>query len=155
MHAIDRRLADLGIALPAPAAPLAAYVGHVVHGGTCVVSGQLPLENGEVAVAGTLGAGVSVEDGARAARICAINLLAQVRAACGGDWARLERCVRLGGFVAATAHFTDHPAVINGASQLMVDALGEAGAHARAAVGVASLPLGAAVEVEGTFALRA
>ena len=154
MHAIDRRLADLGIELPEPAAPLAAYVGRVVHGGIVTVSGQLPLVDGAVAVTGRLGDDVSVEDGARAARLCAINLLAQVRAACGGEWDRLDRAIRLGGFVAATAEFTEHPAVINGASQLVADALGERGAHARAAVGVASLPLGAAVEVEGTFALR-
>ena len=153
MHAIDRRLADLGIALPEPAAPLAAYVGHVVQGGACTVSGQLPLEGGKLAVAGRLGDTVTLEEGVRAARLCTVNLLAQVRAACGGDWSRLDRCIRLGGFVAATPDFTDHPAVINGASQLVADVLGEAGAHARAAVGVASLPLGAAVEVEGAFAL--
>lgn len=155
MHPIDRRLADLGVTLPEPAAPLAAYVGHVVHAGLCTVSGQLPIENGEVTLKGRLGEGVSVEEGAAAARLCAINVLAQVRAACAGDWDRLERCVRLGGFVAAAPDFADHPAVVNGASQLVADALGERGAHARAAVGVASLPLGAAVEVEGTFALRA
>ena len=154
MHPIDQRLADSGITLPEPAAPLAAYVGHVVHGGIVTVSGQLPLVDGAVAVTGRLGDDVSVEDGARAARLCAINLLAQVRAACGGEWDRLDRAIRLGGFVAATAEFTEHPAVINGASQLVADALGERGTHARAAVGVASLPLGAAVEVEGTFALR-
>lgn len=154
MHAIERRLADMGVTLPEPASPLAAYVGHVVHGGICTVSGQLPLKDGGLEVTGRLGDGLSVKDGVRAARRCAINLLAQVRLACAGDWDRLERCVRLGGFVAATPDFTDHPTVIHGASQLVADALGERGAHARAAVGVASLPLGAAVEVEGTFALR-
>ena len=154
MHRIDKRLADLGIQLPEPAAPLAAYVGHVVHGGLVTVSGQLPLENGAPAMTGRLGDGVGEEDGARCARLCAINVLAQLRAALEGDWDRLERCVRLGGFVAATPDFTQHPAVINGASELMVDVLGERGAHARAAVGVASLPLGVPVEVEATFATR-
>ena len=154
MHPIDQRLADLGLVLPEPTAPLAAYVGHVVQGGLVTVSGQLPLENGAPAMTGRLGDGVGVEDGARCARLCAINVLAQLRAAIGGDWDRLERCVRLGGFVAAAPDFTQHPAVVNGASELMVDVLGERGAHARAAVGVASLPLGVPVEVEGTFALR-
>ena len=154
MHPIARRLADLGIALPEPAAPLAAYVGHVAHRDLVTVSGQLPLENGAPAMTGRLGDGVSVEDGVRCARLCAINALAQLRAALDGDWDRLERCIRLGGFVAATPDFTQHPAVINGASELMVEALGEGGAHARAAVGVASLPLGVPVEVEATFAIR-
>ena len=155
MHPIDQRLADLGIVLPEPAAPLAAYLGHVAHGGIVTVSGQLPLEGGAPALIGRLGDAVSVEDGTRCARLCAINVLAQLRAALEGDWSRLERCIRLGGFVAATPDFAQHPAVINGASELMVEALGDKGAHARAAVGVASLPLGVPVEVEATFAIRA
>ena len=154
MHAIERRLADLGITLPEPTAPLAAYVGHVVHGGLCTVSGQLPLAGGKVSVTGRLGDTVTMEEGLAAARLCAINLLAQVRVACGADWDRLDRCIRLGGFVAATPEFTGHPTVVNGASKLIADVLAERGAHARAAVGVTSLPLGAAVEVEGLFALR-
>ena len=154
MHAIERRLANLGITLPEPTAPLAAYVGHVVHGGLCTVSGQLPLAGGKVSVTGRLGDTVTMEEGLAAARLCAINLLAQVRVACGADWDRLDRCIRLGGFVAATPEFTGHPAVVNGASKLIADVLAERGAHARAAVGVTSLPLGAAVEVEGLFALR-
>ena len=154
MHAIDARLDELGIALPEPAAPLAAYVGHVVHAGIVTVSGQLPLEGGAPAATGRLGDTIDVERGAHCARLCAVNLLAQLRAACGGDWNRLDRCIRLGGFVAATPEFTQHPAVVNGASELMVEVLGERGAHARAAVGVASLPLGVPVEVEATFALR-
>ena len=153
-HAIDRRLAELGISLPEPAAPLAAYVGFVVTGGTVVVSGQLPLEGGSPRARGRLGDAISVEEGAACARACAVNVLAQLRSAIEGDWDRLDRCVRLGGFCASTPEFTDHPAVVNGASELMVEVLGERGAHARAAVGVAALPLGVPVEVEATFALR-
>jgi enamine deaminase RidA (YjgF/YER057c/UK114 family) len=106
-----------------------------------------------MAVSGRLGAGVSLEQGQEAARLCALNLLAQARAACGGDLARLARCLKLGGFVSCTPEFTEQPAVINGASDLIVEAMGEAGQHARFAVGCASLPRGAAVEVEGIFEL--
>ncbi len=154
MSTIEKRLSDMGIAIPDPAAPLAAYVGHVVHNGIVTVSGQLPLVGGVLSQTGLLGAGVSVEEGAAAAQICAINILAQVKIACGGDLERIERCIRLGGFVASTPDFTDHPKVINGASEFMDAVLGDKGAHARAAVGVAALPLNASVEVEATFAIR-
>jgi enamine deaminase RidA (YjgF/YER057c/UK114 family) len=150
---VDSRLADLGLTLPTPAAAVANYVPFVISGSLIFVSGQLPLESGAVAVTGRLGDGVSIEDGARAARLCAINLLAQARAAAGGDLDRIARLVRLAGFVASTPDFTDQPKVINGASDLMVAVLGEAGRHARAAVGVASLPLNAAVEIEAVFEL--
>jgi enamine deaminase RidA (YjgF/YER057c/UK114 family) len=118
-----------------------------------VVSGQLPIEAGSVRYRGKLGGGISLEDGQAAARLCAINILAQAKAA-SGDLERIAVCLRLGGFVACTPDFSDHPKVINGASDLMVAVLGEAGRHARAAVGVASLPLDAAVEVEAMFELR-
>ena len=154
MSTIESRLADMGITIPEPTAPLAAYVGHVVHNGIVTVSGQLPLVGGAPSQTGLLGAGVSVEEGAAAAQICAINILAQVKVACGGDIERIERCIRLGGFVASTADFTDHPKVVNGASEFMGAILGEKGAHARAAVGVAALPLNASVEVEATFTIR-
>ena len=154
MSTIEKRLSDMGIAIPDPAAPLAAYVGHVVHNGIVTVSGQLPLVGGVLSQTGLLGAGVSVEQGAAAAQICAINILAQVKIACGGDLERIECCIRLGGFVASTPGFTDHPKVINGASEFMGAVLGNKGAHARAAVGVAALPLNASVEVEATFAIR-
>ena len=144
----------MGIELPEPSAPLAAYVGHVVHAGTVTVSGQLPLRDGQPAYRGVLGENVTIEEGYDAARLCAIGVLAQLRVAVGGDWERLERAIRLGGFVAATPSFEAHPKVINGASELIAAVLGERGAHARAAVGVASLPLGVPVEVEATFALR-
>jgi len=151
---IEQKLADMGIELPRPPAPLAAYVGYVTHGDLVFVSGQLPLEDGKPAHMGLLGRDVSVEDAAAAAKICAVNLLAQVKKACDGDLERIVQCVRLGGFVASTPDFTDHPKVINGASEFMGEVLGERGAHARAAVGVSALPLNACVEVEGTFAIR-
>lgn len=148
---VSSRLAELGIVLPSPAAPAANYVPFVQSGALLFVSGQLPMENGKLAVTGTIGAGLTVEDGQRAARLCAINLLAQARAALGGDLDRVVRCVKLGGFVACTTDFDQHPAVINGASNLMVDVLGDAGRHARFAVGSNVLPFGAAVEVEAIF----
>ena len=151
--AVEERLAALGIGLPEPASPLAAYVGRVEAAGLLVVSGQLPLVDGKVLMTGRLGDGVSVEDGARCARACAVQILAQAKVAVNGDWSRLARCVRLGGFVASTPDFTEHPKVVNGASELIAEILGERGAHARAAVGVAALPLGVPVEVEAMFAL--
>jgi len=151
---ISARLNDLGITLPQAAAPAGNYVPWVRQGDLVIVSGQLPLRDGKIVTTGLLGASVSLEDGAAAARLCAINLLAQVQAACDGDLERVAQVVRLGGFVACTADFTDHPKVINGASDLMVAVLGDAGRHARAAVGCPSLPLNACVEVEGMFALR-
>ena len=154
MSSIEARLSEMGIVIPEPAAPVASYVGHVVHNGVVTVSGQLPLENGALSQTGLLGAGVSIEEGAAAARVCAINILAQIKVACGGDLERIVRCIRLGGFVASTPDFTDHPKVINGASDFMGEVLGERGAHARAAVGVAALPLNASVEVEATFAIK-
>ena len=150
---IDAKLAELGITLPTPAAPVANYIGFNLVGKLVIVSGQIPLVDGKVAVTGKLGAGVSVEDGQRAARICFINLLAQVKAA-AGDLDRVKRVVRLGGFVACTPDFTQQPQVINGASDLAVAVFGEKGKHARAAVGSPSLPVDAAVEVEGMFELE-
>ena len=151
-NTVDERLAALGITLPPAAAPAANYVPFVLEGGLLTISGQLPIENGAVAVTGRLGDTVLLEDGQRAARLCAINLLAQAKAALG-DLGRIRRCVRLGGFVASTPAFTDHHLVMNGASDLIAQALGEAGKHARAAVGTSSLPRNAAVEVEALFAV--
>lgn len=148
---VSSRLAELGIELPSPAAPAANYVPYVQSGALLFVSGQLPMENGKLAVTGTIGDSLMIEDGQRAARLCAVNLLAQARAALGGDLDRVVRCVKLGGFVACTTDFDQHPAVINGASNLMVDVLGDAGRHARFAVGANVLPFGAAVEVEAIF----
>lgn len=144
---IEARLKELGITLPQAAAPAANYVPFVTSGHLLFISGQLPMEDGKVAVSGTLGTDVMLENGQRAARLCAINILAQANTALG-DLDRVRRVVRLGGFVASANGFTDQPKVVNGASDLMVEVFGDAGRHARAAVGVNVLPLGAAVEVE-------
>ncbi|RAU21377.1 hypothetical protein CU669_13160 [Paramagnetospirillum kuznetsovii] len=150
---VAARLKELGIELPTPAAAVANYVPFVVTGSLVFVSGQLPLEAGKMAVTGKLGDSVSLDDGVRAARLCGLNLLAQARAAAGGALDRV-RLIRLTAFVASTPSFTDQPKVINGASDLMVQVLGEAGRHARVAVGAPALPLDAAVEIEGIFELR-
>ena len=136
---IDARLAELGITLPQPASPAGAYVPYVVSGKLVFVAGQITLENGEIKYKGRLGEGMSVDDGYAAARLCGLNLIAQVRAACAGDLDRVKRVVRLGGFVNSAADFTDQPKVINGASDLMVEVFGDAGRHARATVGAPSL----------------
>jgi len=150
---VEAKLKELGIELPVPAAAVANYVPFVVSGSLVFVSGQLPLENGKPAVLGKLGAGVTIEDGARAARLCAINLLAQAKAAAGGDLDRIRRVVRLTAFVASDPAFTDQPKVVNGASDLLVEVLGEAGRHARVAVGAPSLPLNVAVEIDAVLEL--
>ena len=147
---IEVRLEELGLTLPHPAAPVAAYVPAKEAGGLLYVSGQLPMRMGEVE-GGTLGEDVSVAEGAQAARLCGLMLLSQARKAVG--LSRVTSCVKLDGFVACVRGFTDQAKVINGASELMQDVLGEAGRHARAAVGVPALPLGACVEVAGVFQL--
>lgn len=150
--AIEDRLAELGLELPDAPAPAANYVPYVQSGALLFVSGQI-AKDGDRLLTGKLGQDMTIEEGQAAARVCALNLLAQVRAACDGDLSRLKRVVRLGGFVNATADFTDHPAVINGASDFFGEVMGPAGAHARAAVGSSSLPFGVAVEVDGVFEL--
>jgi enamine deaminase RidA (YjgF/YER057c/UK114 family) len=148
---IQARLTELGITIPVPQPPVATYVPFVRTGNLVVVSGQLPMAQGKLAFAGKLGETVSLEDGQAAARQCFLNLLAHVNTACGGDLDRVVRVVRLGGFVACGPGFSQHPAVINGASDLAVEIFGDAGRHARAAVGVPSLPLDAAVELDAIF----
>ena len=148
---LDRRLDELGITLPAAAAPVAAYVPTVLANGLLHVSGQLPFRDGKV-VTGRLGDDVDVAGGQAAARLCGLMLLAQVQAAVGLD--RVERVVKLGVFINSAGDFTQQPEVANGASELMQDVFGEAGRHARAAVGVPALPRGAAVEVDAVFAIR-
>jgi enamine deaminase RidA (YjgF/YER057c/UK114 family) len=150
---IDAKLAELGLSLPEPAAPVAAYVPVVVAGGLAHVSGQLPFLDG-VLVKGRLGEDVSEGDGYAAARACALMILAQLRAALG-SLERVERVVKLGAFVSSTTGFTDQPKVANGASELMAAVFGDAGRHARSAIGVPVLPLGAAVEVDAIVAVRA
>jgi len=148
---IEGRLAELGITLPPVVAPVANYVPAVMTGSLAVMSGQIPLAEGKPVFTGLLGADVSLEDGQAAARLCGINLIAQLKGVCDGDLDRVRRVVRLGVFVAATADFTDHPKVANGLSDLMVEVFGDNGRHARVAVGCSSLPLGVPVEVEGLF----
>ena len=145
---IAARLAELGITLPEAAAPVASYQPVVVDGRRAYLSGQLPFVDGKL-VTGKLGADVSLEQGQQAARACGLMILAQLKAA--GLLERVEQVVKLGGFVASTPNFTDQPKVANGASDLMVEVFGDAGRHARSAVGVPVLPLDAAVEVEGMF----
>ena len=148
---VEKKLADLGIKLPTAAAPVANYVGFVRTGNLLVVSGQLCFqEDGKLVAKGKLGGGVSVEDGQKAARACAVHVLAQVKAALG-DLDKVVRVVRLGGFVNSAPDFLDGPKVLNGASDLMVAAFGDKGRHARTTVGVASLPSDAAVEVDAIF----
>jgi enamine deaminase RidA (YjgF/YER057c/UK114 family) len=150
--AIEARLDELGIRLPEPAAPVAAYVPAVLAGGLLHVSGQLPFEGNHV-MTGRLGEDRDVDYGARAARACAVMLIAQIRQALG-SLDRVERIVRLGVFVNSDARFTDQPKVANGASELMEQVFGAAGKHARSAVGVPVLPLGAVVEVDAVVAVR-
>ena len=150
----NQRLAELGIALPAAAAPVAAYVPAVEVGGMLHVSGQISFAEDGSLIKGRLGEDLELDAGIAAARRCGVMLLAQLKAALG-SLDRVERIVKLGVFVNSTADFTDQPKVANGASELMVEVFGEAGKHARSAVGVASLPLGVAVEVDAVVAVRA
>ena len=148
---IDARLESLGITLPQAAAPAANYVPFVISGSHLYISGQLPMEDGKIAVTGHLGDGVDVAAGQRAAELCAINILAQAKAALGGDLSRIRRVVKLNGFVASKPTFIEQHLVINGASNLIAKVLGDAGIHARAAVGMAALPFNAAVEIDAVI----
>jgi enamine deaminase RidA (YjgF/YER057c/UK114 family) len=147
---IETRLSELGVTLPDAPAPAANYVPYVISGNLVFVSGQISKDDSGM-ITGKLGDDFSIEQGQAAAKVCAINLLAQLKAACGGDLDRLVRVVKLGGFVNSTGDFESHPMVINGASDFIGEVCGAKGAHARAAVGCASLPLGVAVEIEGIF----
>lgn len=153
MTDIAAKLAELGLELPKAAAPVAAYVPVVEHGRLLHISGQLPFRDGQV-VTGRLGTDLDEATGYDAARRCALMLVAQIGQALGGDWSRVERIVKLGVFVSSDPAFTGQPKVANGASELMESLFGEAGRHARSAVGVAVLPLGAAVEVDAIVAVK-
>ncbi len=153
MNDIEARLKEMDIELPEAAAPAANYVPYVISGNTLFIAGQIPFLNGHKMHMGRLGEDLTLEQGAEAAQACGLNILAQVKAAVGGDWSKVKRCVKLGGFVNCTPDFTDHPKVINGASDIMAAVLGKAGKHARFAVGAPSLPLGVAVEVDAIFEL--
>ncbi len=148
---IDARLKELKIELPDAPAPAANYIPYVVTGNLVFVSGQVPRFKGQYVHVGKVGETLTLEDGQKSARLCALNLIAQLKAACGGDLDRVKRVVKLGGFVNSTPNFANHPQVINGASDLMGEIFGEAGKHARFAVGVADLPGNVATEVDGIF----
>lgn len=150
MSRIDTRLAELNLVLPEPVAPVANYVPFVVSGNLVFISGQVSI-GPDGLITGKVGSALTVEQGIDAAHACGVNLIAQLKAACEGDLDRVQRVVKLGGFVNCEGDFTDQPKVINGTSDLMVAVFGDAGRHARAAVGAPSLPLGAAVEVDGVF----
>ncbi len=153
MSTFENRLAELGVTLPNAPAPAANYVPFVIQGNTVIVSGQ--ISNGpDGFITGKLGQDMTTAEGVAAAKSCAISLLAQVKAACGGDLDRLVRVLKLTAFVNSTADFTEQPQVVNGASDFLVEALGDAGRHARSAVSAAALPLGVAVEIEGMFEIK-
>ncbi|MCL4715839.1 MAG: RidA family protein [Hyphomonadaceae bacterium] len=150
MGRVEARLQELGITLPTPPAPVASYVPFVIVGDLVHVSGQVSVD-ASGGIKGKLGADIEVEEGQAGARLCGLNLLAQVKAACGGDLDRVKRAVKLNGFVNVTPEFSPIPQVMNGCSDLMVQVLGDAGKHARSAVGMANLPMDFAVEVDGLF----
>lgn len=152
MSKIEQRLADLGITLPTPTAPIANYVPFVISGSQVYVSGQVSTD-ADGGIKGTVGVDVDLDTAIKAARLCGINLFAQLKAACGGDLERIKRVVKLGGFVQAGPDFFDIPKVVNGCSDLMVEVLGDAGRHARSAVGVYRLPVNFAVEVDAVVEL--
>ena len=151
---IEAKLAELGITLPRPMAPIANYVPYVVTDNLVVVSGHVPAIDGRIAVTGKIGAGLSIDQGKEAARLCFINVLVHLKSACGGDLDRVRQVVRLGGFIASPPEFTQQAQVMNGASDLAVAVFGDAGRHARTTIGVPALPADAAVEVEGLFRIE-
>lgn len=153
-NGVEERLAVLGLGLPVAAAPAANYVPWTISSSTLYIAGQLPFEDGKLAVVGPVGSEVDTERAQRAAMLCGLNILAQAKAALDGDLERIVRCLKLGGFVNAPAGFTDHPMIINGASDLMVAVLGDAGRHARFAVGASSLPMNVTVEIDAVFEIR-
>lgn len=154
MSKYEEKIRSLGIELPTPAAPVANYVGFVKSGNQVFVSGQLPFEGGKLQSIGKVGSEILVDEAKKAARLCAIGILAQLKVACEGNLDRVIRCVKLGIFVNGDADFKDHPAVANGASDLIAEVFGDAGKHARAAVGSGSLPFGVAVEVDAIFEIK-
>ena len=151
MDKFEEALDKLGLSFPEPTIPVANYVPYVISGKLVYVSGQIPMQAGQLSFVGKLGREFSIEQGQEAARICALNVLGLIKHACDGKLERVVRCVRLGGFINGTDDFIDQPQVMNGASDLMVAVFGERGRHARAAVGVNSLPRGVAVEVDAIF----
>jgi len=155
MSTIEEKLAAMGLTLPQVSLPAANYVPTVTSGNQLFVSGQLPMLDGKPHYIGKVGQNVSMEDAQACAKLCALNILAHSKMALGGDLSRIVRLIRLGVFVNATDSYIDHPKVANGASDFMVSLFGDAGKHARFAVGVSGLPFGVAVEVDATFEIRA
>lgn len=151
---IEARLNELGIELPEAASPAANYIPFVVTGKLVFISGQITLQDGKIVFQGRIGDDLTVDDGYQAARLCGLNLLAQLKVAAGGDLDNVARVVKLGGFVNSVPTFTDQPEVINGASDLMVEVFGDSGKHARFAVSAGALPRNVAVEVDGIFELK-
>ncbi|MDC1214084.1 RidA family protein [Rhodospirillales bacterium] len=151
---IEARLKELGIELPEAASPAANYIPFVVTGKLVFISGQITLLNGKIIHQGRIGDGLTVDDGYQAARLCGLNLLAQLKVAAGGDLDNVSRVVKLGGFVNSVPTFTDQPEVINGASDLMVEVFGDSGKHARFAVSAGALPRNVSVEIDGVFELN-
>lgn len=154
MGLIDKRLKDLGIELLSPRKPVANYEAYVNVGNLVYISGQIPMLSNDIKYIGKLGVNFTIEEGAEAAKLCGINILSQLKAACDGDLDRVERCIQLMGFVNSTDDFEDHPKVINGCSDLMIEVFKDKGKHSRAAVGASSLPLGVAVEVSAVFTIK-
>jgi enamine deaminase RidA (YjgF/YER057c/UK114 family) len=154
MTIIEARLKELGIALSNPPKPVASYVPYTISGNQVFISGQVPIADGALKYVGKLGADFSVEMGQAAAQLCAINILSVLRVACEGDLDKVVRCLKINVFVNATPDYDQQPEVANGASDLIVAVFGEAGRHARAAVGMGSLPRGVAVEVDATFEIQ-
>ena len=151
---IEKRLAEIGVTLPPMGAPGGNYVPYVIVGNIAFMAGQVAREAGQIKYKGKVGRDLTIEQGAAAARLCAVHLLAALKEACGGDLDRVERCVRMSGFVNSGPDFLEHPKVINGASDFMVEVFGERGQHARTALGVSALPMDSAVEVEAIFQLK-
>lgn len=155
MSAIEKKIEEMGLTLPEATLPAANYVPTMISGNMLFVSGQLPMMGGKPQYIGKVGKDISLEDAQACARICGLNILAHTRAALGGDLSRISKLVRMGIFVNASDDYTDHPKVANGVSDFMVALFGDAGKHARFAVGVSGLPFGVAVEVDATFELKA
>ena len=154
MSNYEKKINEMGITLPSPATPVANYVGFVKANNIVFISGQLPLEGGKLQGIGKVGKDFSADEAKKFAKLCAINILAQLKVACEGNLDRVAKCIKLGIFVNGDADFKDHPAVANGASDLIAEIFGDAGKHARAAVGSGSLPFGVAVEVDAIFEIK-
>lgn len=152
-YAIQKKLEPLGLVLPEPAAPAATYDPFVISGNQVFISGQLPMYKGKLHYQGVVGKDVSIEEAIKSAELCGLNILAQLSEAVGGDFSKVKRCLKIGGFVNAVPEFTDHPKIINGVSELMIHVFGDQGRHARYAVGAGSLPFNVSVEVEALFEL--